>query len=459
MNDELKSLIRAYADGTIDESQFQKLDNILKSDSDTRQVYLHELNLISALEDIAIAEGAGVTQPSIVTTDQNKTTTRFGKATSRWQLVATAVVLALMISGVSWMLRGPKTIGSLSELHGSMRWTGNNGEVVRDLAVGERLSGGTIELLTADSWVVFRFNDGSTVTLSGESELTISEQNRKELHLRRGSLFAEVMPQPKHSPMAVLTPSANLEVLGTQFNLQTEEAKSRLRVNEGLVSLQRVPDGEVIDVTASHEVITELGDTSKLQLVPVVTEAETWRSNLKSDVVHGKWIPKLWSLGQRLKDAVAQGGMTETDAIAAYKKAANLSDEGGVWATPSSVGTLVVLSASPSPGAKLQLGPRSVFRIRGRITSTADLEIGVSLVRPGSGFAGKFSTTLRDDQRQGDDGTFYIELPVDAFRALKSTTTFDKTAVGLELADIWFLVRDANTKLEIINVELIEAEQ
>ena len=110
MNDELKSLIRAYADGTIDESQFQKLDNILKSDSDTRQVYLHELNLISALEDIAIAEGAGVTKPSIVTTDQNKTTTRFGKATSRWQLVATAVVLALMISGVSWMLRGPKTI-------------------------------------------------------------------------------------------------------------------------------------------------------------------------------------------------------------------------------------------------------------------------------------------------------------------------------------------------------------
>ena len=80
-------------------------------------------------------------------------------------------------------------------------------------------------------------------------------------------------------------------------------------------------------------------------------------------------------------------------------------------------------------------------------------------MRPGSGFAGKFSTTLRDDQRQGDDGTFYIELPVDAFRALKSTTTFDKTAVGLELADIWFLVRDANTKLEIINVELIEAEQ
>ena len=56
MNDELKSLIRAYADGTIDESQLQKLDNVLKSDSDTRQVYLHELNLISALEDIAIAE-------------------------------------------------------------------------------------------------------------------------------------------------------------------------------------------------------------------------------------------------------------------------------------------------------------------------------------------------------------------------------------------------------------------
>ena len=459
MNNELKSLIRAYADETIDEPQLQKLDSILKSDPDARQVYLHELNLISALEDIAIAEanfdssGSGFPQKSPEHTAQSMW------PASRWQLVATAAVLVLMISGVTWMLRGPTTIGSISELHGSMRWTGNDGEVVRDLAVGERLSGGTIELLTADSWVVFRFNDGSAVTLSGESELTISEQNRKELHLRRGSLFAEVMPQPKRSPMAVLTSSANLEVLGTQFNLQTEETKSRLRVNEGLVSLQRVPDGEIIDVTASHEVITELGDTSKLQLDPVVTEAETWRSDLKSDVVHGKWIPKLWSLGQRFKDAVAQGEMTETDAIAAYKEAANLSDEGGVWATPSSVGTLVVLSASPSPGAKLQLGPRSVFRIRGRITSSADMEIGVSLVRPGSGFAGKFSTVLRDDKRKSDDGMVDIELPVDAFRALKSTTAVDKTAVGLELADIWFLVRDANTKVEINSVELAQLGQ
>ena len=87
------------------------------------------------------------------------------------------------------------------------------------------------------------------------------------------------------------------------------------------------------------------------------------------------------------------------------------------------------------------------------------MEIGVSLVRPGSGFAGKFSTVLRDDKRKSDDGMVDIELPVDAFRALKSTTAVDKTAVGLELADIWFLVRDANTKVEINSVELAQLGQ
>ena len=70
MNNELKSLIRAYADETIDEPQLQQLDSILKSDPDARQVYLHELNPISALEDIAIAEanfdssGSGFPQKS-----------------------------------------------------------------------------------------------------------------------------------------------------------------------------------------------------------------------------------------------------------------------------------------------------------------------------------------------------------------------------------------------------------
>ena len=68
-----------------------------------------------------------------------------------------------------------------------------------------------------------QFTDGTIVTLDGLSMLTISEQEQKILRLRRGNLSADVATTADHSkPMMVYTEAAELRVVGTQFNVNTQ---------------------------------------------------------------------------------------------------------------------------------------------------------------------------------------------------------------------------------------------
>jgi ferric-dicitrate binding protein FerR (iron transport regulator) len=90
----------------------------------------------------------------------------------------------------------------------------------------------TLESLSADSWGTLEFRDGSIVTISGRSVLTISERERKELHLRHGRLSVSVARQPADRPMFIYTRTAELEVVGTQFNLDAESSRTSLAVND-----------------------------------------------------------------------------------------------------------------------------------------------------------------------------------------------------------------------------------
>ena len=144
-------------------------------------------------------------------------------------------------------------IARITEVNGTLWWTGDGGQVVSDLYVGRSLPGGTLESLSAESWAVWTFRDGSTVTISGPSLVTISEQDQKELHFQEGRLSANVTPQPKGRPMLIHTPTAELEVRGTQLNVDAEPASTVLTVNEGSVRVTRLAEafseaGQVFDI-------------------------------------------------------------------------------------------------------------------------------------------------------------------------------------------------------------------
>ncbi len=61
----------------------------------------------------------------------------------------------------------------------------------------------------------------------------LNHHKGKQLRLLKGSLNAEVAPQPEESPMRLFTPGAEAVVLGTRFTLNADPANRELAVQKG----------------------------------------------------------------------------------------------------------------------------------------------------------------------------------------------------------------------------------
>ena len=103
---------------------------------------------------------------------------------------------------------------------GLIAWKDSASGKDQKLDIGKKLGTGTLEGLSAKSWVEIKYLDGSKLIISGVSELEMSDNDgAKILDLLRGDLSVDAKPQPKGKPMKVISPAARAEVLGTQFNV------------------------------------------------------------------------------------------------------------------------------------------------------------------------------------------------------------------------------------------------
>ena len=94
---------------------------------------------------------------------------------ARILLAIAAVVIGVLAASLYSQRVVDRPIARITGLSGSLLWTGDGGLVAGDLAVGTVLTGGTVEGITPNSWVELEFEDGSTVTISGNSMLTFSD--------------------------------------------------------------------------------------------------------------------------------------------------------------------------------------------------------------------------------------------------------------------------------------------
>jgi hypothetical protein len=361
------------------------------------------------------------------------------KVRAKWPLaIAAAAIVALIASVVSMRAKAKPEIFRITELNGSVRWTGDGGLVVPALDVGDSLRGGTLETLVADSWADLRFRDGSTVTVSGQSMLTISERRQKELHLRVGSLSASVVPQPGGRPMLIHTPTARLEVLGTQLNVEAELSSTTLSVNEGRVRVTRLADGRIAEVEAEHQVVASADRHAALKVARRPRPVFAWHSNLPTNQLHGKWVPGSGSREGSLRNAPL------------------------LWGDPEKPVTLyaVVLSVSRDRLTPVLLTSGATLRIRGRIKSAGHVYFGLTTRHVNGGFAGKFlvERDFKADQKTGQSLDIELRLadfrPQEAKLIAKDPVAFPASPVGLELFDWWCCTVNEDAGLEITHVEL-----
>lgn len=453
MRDELKALTRAYGDGTINQVELQKLENLLQSDAQARQDFLIEMNLIDALEEMSLAAQAGPESPNQLATPAIQTT-RWKFGWTPWVSLAVLAASLLVIANVVWQNSGSPKIGTIADIHGNVRWTGQDGVVVNQLQAGDSLTGGTLEVLAADAWASFRFHDGSLVTLSGEAEVVLSDRDQKQLLLRRGSFSANVEPQPTNSPMVVQTPAADIQVLGTQFNVTARTTETELKVNEGRVNFLRTSDGKVLEVPAEHLAIASLDIEDTFAAQRLGPQAISWESRFKSntDVMHGYWKPALFELESKLKQAVENRELTEAEALASFKKSVNMNSQGSVWAKASKIGCLVWLDVKSEDGERVLLTETTRIRITGRLLAAKKLKMGVSTYAADGGFSGKYSHEIPTQQlNQSAEGKFEWGISVGDL-----VSKSGESAIGSLVHDWWCVTESNAAKIEIVRVEILE---
>ena len=351
---------------------------------------------------------------------------------AKW-LAALAAAILLLAGAYFLAPRAESEIATITELNGALQWTGDGGRVVRDLEAGSLLHGGTLESLSADSWAALTFRDGSTVTLSGRSTLTISEGEQKELHLREGSVSAHVMPQRNGSPMLIHTPTAKLEVLGTRLDVEAEVSSTTLHVNEGQVRVTRLADGRVVEVGADQQVVASASRLTEFKAARRPASVGAWQSSLPGGAGYGQWVPGRGG---------GEGSLRTAPLLLNYR---------------DKPVTLYVASlpVCRGPAAPVVLAAGGKFRIRGHIKTAADVYFGLTTKHVKGGFAGKYVAVRRLEPPQKADEYLEIELHVAEFRPREEESA--ESPSGLELADWWCFTYNVDAGLSIARVELLPA--
>lgn len=377
MNNDL--LIQRYLDGSLSREDLAVLNQRLRDDADLRQ-YLRDISeQVAAFGDIA---------------RQHRETVAPVRAAKRpdrsvwFTTLALAASIAVLASS-AWLFFAskPEAVLTLVESTGTVAWS--DGTII---ASGESLPAGTLETVGDASSALLRFDDGSLITLHGDAELSFASDHQKVLSLTRGTLSAEVQPQPAGRPMLIRTPSAVAEVVGTAFDLSTRSEDTLLKVDEGLVKLKRLADGSQIDVAANRSAVASLETDAQLAVAATPEPLTQWAFDFTTSEP-----PRDWR-------GIAKKGVMHASPYLAKKR------PDGSIITHYGISVRTAMLEQP---LRLLATHSSVIRYRLRQDIPGDLQFMLLTQKPEGGFGGNFECKIEADELKPDaDGWCEITIPV-----------------------------------------------
>jgi ferric-dicitrate binding protein FerR (iron transport regulator) len=138
-------------------------------------------------------------------------------------MLLTVVMLVLFIQPFS-----PQKSAALVWLEGQATMLNSDGPVSDNVVTrGTHFIAGTNATLC--------YADGSRFRLQSGSSLSLFDQNEKQVHITRGVIDAQVSRQPPGQPFRLITPSAELVVIGTEFRVVVDPEMTTLAVDKGVV--------------------------------------------------------------------------------------------------------------------------------------------------------------------------------------------------------------------------------
>ena len=433
-----ESIIAKHLDGVATIEEVADLSTAIESDESVRLLYLRMARVHAGLATSSIGVGR------VVSLAEERPFWRSG-----WMKVAALFVVGFAVFTTFWF--GGNSQAVITDVTGAVRWTRIDGNARYIDSPGASVSAGTLESMTPDSSATLTFADGSTVTVSGQSNLMVSNEGEKLLSLRGGMFFANVEPQSIGKPLRLHTSVAEMTVLGTRFDVIADEFQTQLIVNQGRVGLQRIVDDSSVEVRAGYRTVAMLEMPSPLQVVAIPNPTRSWKSDLERDVDMGRWAPADISVRLELTREVEAGRISAEDMKKIYvARLSNLPEgAGAVYAAPVRNRNEVLYFASLSAKLKttqpVMLTEGARFRVQGKVSSPADIVIGVAASDVERSHPGRFLARER-----AVAGAFDLEIPVNELRAK------DRGAAGLELFSWFCFTSERVAQLTISSVELSE---
>jgi ferric-dicitrate binding protein FerR (iron transport regulator) len=447
-DNEKERLVR-FADGQLDSAERDEVLELLRSSSEARLFLRDIAEQAVVVSDVECVEKyhLGKALPKVPLSSK-----RGFSLASLAAMLTVAVGIAALASFVTyqWVADKPTAvIAELTQFNGDLQWKGDGGIVSRDLETGYRLTGGTLECFSG-SWATFEMNDGTVVTVVGPAELTMSDNGQKILYLDGGNLSANVAKQKNGLPMLIHTPTAQLEVLGTQLNVAAQAISTTLTVNEGSVRMTRLIDGSGCDVAAQHQAVATLNKATEMESRLRLELVHQWRVDFDDEPMmycHGKWLAPRDDVAGSLK-ATPHSWTSSSNELHLLHMA------------------LVHCGSENSLTAPIGLKADSVFRLRGRInqsSSKVPVYLVVRTLNPKGGFSGSYLYTLERDQLVFEGDEWVAEVPVAEFgpdpenehwNRTKKIETFS-SPVDLQMSDFMGVTVAEDCALEFVSIELL----
>lgn len=422
-SDRTRQLISAYCSGNLSRNEFAELETMLRESPQVRRQFVEYRGLEAGLRGLNFSERGA---PS---------TAAISRPSGMWRVAvgmsAAAVVMAAAV-GI-WVTINDRPLATVTSVDGVARWTADGGRVV-ELSVGDSINGGTVETIHGGSSVMIRYRDRSEVELTGETVVVFSAGQQKKVHVRRGTIAASVTPQPARSPLVVQTPTAEVAVLGTRFEIDADDTATRLHVLDGAVRATRKADGVSVEVPAGHELRAGCNVTHQMEAVPSRQPAVQWQRDLASGPakIVGDWLPADATMPARLRAVpfLFQKGSQRKRVV--YRTA---------------------LEVEAAEGRMVQIAPDSVITVSGQIETPCEVEVMLSTRHHGQ-FSGNFF--FRTSPSPGEP--FQIRAAVSEFTGPVGEE-FAKVPAGATLRTLFAITVDVDGGLEVTGASVDTATQ
>jgi ferric-dicitrate binding protein FerR (iron transport regulator) len=307
-SDQFLLLVLRYFDGDLNAAELTELSERLRTDESCRQRFMEFCTRGMLVREIFDPERqADLRRETAVSRRPERPTARW-----RWRRLVGLALAASLLVGVMigwWFFKppGPRTIGALERLSGEVRILAVGGEV-RSAESGTPIhSGDTVRASGERDQAVFAFTDGTKITLIGDTSVTLSDGGQKSVVVHHGNLAVLARPQPRELPLVLATPTARIQVVGTQFLLEARRDHTDLSVIEGRVRVTRVDDNQSVEVSEGKRLLTR--DRADFVVQDIPKPQERW------DLDFEDGLPTGMSRGQFVKDGLPPGSQGAVAAV------------------------------------------------------------------------------------------------------------------------------------------------